>query len=89
MVTVIVQHEVNNFADWKIIFDADEPMRTQAGLKSIGLFTSVKNPNDVTFIFEAPAIEIIDGMMNDASFQEKLRDAGVIGVPSVSVLTKA
>ncbi len=54
MVTVIVQHEVKDFAQWKPVFDADEPNRAKAGVKLLGLYTSVKDPNDVTMIFEAP-----------------------------------
>ena len=44
MVTAIIQHEVKNFAEWKKIFDADEPNRAKAGVKLIGLYRSLKKP---------------------------------------------
>ncbi len=33
MITVIMQHEVKDFAQWKIGFDADEPNRAKVGVK--------------------------------------------------------
>ena len=88
MVTVIVQHEVKDFSDWKKVFDADEPNRSQAGVKQIGLYTSVKNPNDVTMIFEAPNAELFDKMMSDPGRQEDIKKAGVISIPNATILNK-
>ncbi len=88
MVTVILQHEVNDFTEWKKVFDADEANRAQAGVKLLGLYTSVKNPNDVTMIFEAPHAEIFDVMMNDPERQKEIEKSGVISAISASILNK-
>jgi quinol monooxygenase YgiN len=88
MLTVIFQHEVTDFKEWRKAFDADEPNRAKAGLQSIGLFTSVHNPNDVTFIFEAPNAEILDAMMANPDFQATMKNAGVISVPVVKMYNK-
>ncbi|MES2733904.1 MAG: hypothetical protein V4714_19305 [Bacteroidota bacterium] len=89
MVTVIVSHEVTNFAEWKKGFQANEPSRVQAGLKSVGLFTSVENANYVTIVMEAPSVEAVKGMMGNPEFQETMKKAGVIGIPEVKLLNKA
>ncbi len=88
MVTVIVQHEVKDFAQWKPVFDADEPNRAKAGVKLLGLYTSVKNPNDVTMIFEAAGAEVLDAFMSDPHLQEAMKEGGVISAPVASVLNK-
>ncbi len=88
MVTAIIQHEVKNFAEWKKIFDADDPNRAKAGVKLIGLYTSVKNPNDVTMIFEAPSAELYDKMMSDPKRQEDMKKAGVVSAPTATILNK-
>ncbi len=88
MVTVIMQHEVKDFAQWKPVFDADEPNRAKAGIKLSGLYTSVKNPNDVTMIFEAPGADVLDAFMSDPSLQEAMKKGGVISAPVASVLNK-
>lgn len=88
MVTVIVQHEVSDFTEWKKFFDADEPNRAKAEVKLPGLYTSVNNPNDVTMIFEAPDAEIYSKMMSDPQLQETIKKAGVVSSPKASILKK-
>jgi hypothetical protein len=88
MVTAIIQHEVKNFAEWKVIFDADEPNRAKAGVKLIGLYKSLKNPNDVTMIFEAPDAGVYDKMMSDPKRLEDIKRAGVISAPVASFYNK-
>lgn len=88
MITVIMQHEVKDFAKWKEIYDADEPNRAEAGVKQLGLYTSVKNPNDVTMIFEAPGIDVLESYTSNPRVQEEMKNAGVISVPVISVLNK-
>jgi hypothetical protein len=88
MVTVIVQHEVKNFSEWKKIFDADESNRAEAGVKLSGFYTSVKNHNDVTMIFEAPSSETFQQLMSDPGRQEDMKKAGVISVTAASILNK-
>ncbi len=88
MVTVIVQHEVKDFTAWKKVFDADEPNRSRAGVKTAGLYTSVKNPNDVTVILEAPSTESVTAMMSRPEMEETMKSAGVISAPVASILNK-
>ena len=88
MVTVIIQHEVKNFAEWKKVFDSDEVNRVKAGVHQKGLYTSVKNPNDVTMVFEAPNSETLDKMMSDPQRQKDMAGAGVISAPVASILNK-
>lgn len=88
MVTVILQHEVKDFAQWKPVFDGDEANRAKAGIKKQGLYQSVKNPNDVTMIFEASDAGVLDSYMGDPGLQEAMKKGGVISAPVVSVLNK-
>lgn len=88
MATAIIQHEVKDFSEWKKIFDADEASRASAGVKLMGLYTSVKDPNHVTMIFEAPNPELYDIMMSDPKRQEDMKKAGVISAPVVAMLNK-
>ncbi len=88
MITVIMQHEVEDFTKWKRVFEADEPKRAKAGVKLLGLYTSVKNPNDVTMIFEAPGVEVLEAYTSNPNVQEDMKKAGVISVPVSSILNK-
>lgn len=86
MATIIGHHEVANFTEWKKGFDADEPNRAKAGITLTGLFTSVKNPNEVTFIFETRDPAGFEAMTNSPAFQEKMKSAGVISAPKIHIL---
>ncbi|HEX6889434.1 MAG TPA: hypothetical protein VF141_02030 [Chryseolinea sp.] len=88
MVTAIIQHEVKDFAEWKKVLDADLPNVEKAGAKLIGIYRSLKNPNDVTMIFEAPNAELYDKLMSDPQRQEEIKRSGVIGAPVAKFLTK-
>ena len=88
MVTAIIQTEVSDFSEWKKVFDADQPNVEKAGAKLIGVYTSVKNPNEVTMIYEAPNAEIYDLLMSDPERQEAIKSSGVIGFPVATFLSK-
>lgn len=88
MVTAIIQHEVKDFSEWKKVFDQDVPNLGKVGVKLINLYTSVKNPNDVTMIFEAPNTEIYDVLMSDPHRQDEIKRGGVIGAPGATFLNK-
>ncbi len=88
MVTVILSHEVANFSDWKKGFDEGESMRQQAGVKTIGIFNSVENANDVTIITEFPSKEAVQGFMANPNLKADMEKAGVISAPTVKILSK-
>jgi len=88
MVTAIIQHEVEDFTEWKKVFDRDVPNLVSAGVKLLGVYASVKNPNDVTMIFEAPNAGIYDVLMSDPGRQAEIKRGGVIGAPNATFLNK-
>jgi len=57
-------------------------------VKLLGVYTSVKNPNDVTMIFEAPDAGIYDVLMSDPNRQAEIKRGGVIGAPNATFLNK-
>lgn len=88
MKTVIIQHEVQDFPKWKETYDADEPNRAKAGVKQLGVYRSEMNPNDVTMMFEAPGMDVVNAYTSDPRVQEEMKKAGVISKPVITVLNK-
>ena len=88
MVTVIITHEVKDFAEWKKGFDADEPNRANAGIKTGSLYTAFENSNLVTVIFDAPNADVVNGMLRSPELQEAMKNAGVISAPEVKILNR-
>jgi len=88
MVTVIINHECKDYSDWRKVFDADEGNRLKAGFKSTGVYHSVDNANKITIIGEAPSVEAIKGFMEDPELKATMEKGGVIGMPTVQLLSK-
>ena len=87
-VTVIITHEVKDFAVWKKGFDADAPNRTAAGLKVLGLYRSIDNQNVVTVSLEAPNAETAKGFSTNPNLKAVMEKAGVISAPEFKFLSK-
>jgi len=88
MVTVIINHEVKDFTAWKKEFDADQPNLQKVGVQLLGIYRALKNPNDITMIFDAPNTEIYDELMSDPNRQDAIKRGGVIGTPVATFLNK-
>ncbi len=88
MITVILTHEVKNFSEWKIVFDADEGNRIKGGLLVTGLYQSADNPNMVTITGECPSAEALADFMSNPLLKEAMEKGGVIGIPEVKILNK-
>ena len=86
-VTVIVTHEVKEYASWRKAFDADEFNRKEAGFKVSGVYVDVKNPNLVSIIGEFPSAAAAEAFTSSPKLKEVMQKAGVVGKPDVKVLT--
>ena len=87
-VTILLSHEVKDYATWKKGFDADEVNRKNAGLKLIALFRGVENPNIITGLMEAPSAEVAQKFLNNPELKAAMEKGGVISQPEIKVLSK-
>lgn len=88
MIKVILSHEVKDFSTWKKGFDSGEPLRTEAGVTTVGVYTSVTNPNHVTVTTEFPSYEAVKGFFSNPALKSDMEKAGVISEPEVKILNK-
>jgi hypothetical protein len=88
-VTVVVTHEVKDYAAWRKGFDAHESGRTKAGFKVSGVYADVKNSNVVTIIGEFPGTASAEAFFSSPDLKETMVKAGVVGKPDVKVLAVA
>ena len=85
MATIIVSHDVEDFATWKPHYLADSARRTSAGLKELAYGTQSDNPHKVFVIWDGNP-SVVEKMMNDTELAEKMKEAGVISEPEVLVI---
>ena len=88
-VTVIVTHEVKDYATWRKGYDADGGNRKKAGFKVMGVYADVNNPNMVSIIGEFPSAAAADAFTMSPKLKDVMEKAGVIGKPDIKVLTAA
>jgi quinol monooxygenase YgiN len=86
-VTVIITHEVKEYASWRKVYDADETNRRAAGMKVWGVYADVKNPNMITIIGTFPSAAALEGFVSSPKLKEAMDKGGVMGKPDVKVLT--
>jgi hypothetical protein len=83
---VLVSHEVKNFADWKVGFDAHNSAREANGVRVIDVLVDAKNPNMVTALLEASDLEKLNAMFNSPDLKAAMEKGGVISAPEIKVL---
>jgi len=88
MVTIIVNHEVKKFEDWKKVFDADGENRSKSDMKITGVFQSVENPNHVTLTAESPSVESAKKFFANPDLGQAMEMGGVINKPEIKILKK-
>jgi len=69
-------------SQWKPLFDADEENRKGAGLSTIGVYRQAGEENNVLVVLEGDA-EPMKNMLASPELGEKMKEAGVLGLPEV------
>jgi len=88
MIQVLVHHQVEDYNHWRAAFDAALDFRHKGGERSCRVFRKAGNPNDLTLLFEWEDIARAQSYMNSEELRQKMKQAGVIGVPDVQYLSE-
>jgi quinol monooxygenase YgiN len=88
MIQVLVHHQVADYNNWRSIFDAALDFRHNGGECSCRIFRKAGNPNDLTLLFEWENIDRAKHYMTSDELREKMRQAGVVGVPEIQYLAE-
>ena len=89
MLYVYVRHEVQDFAAWKVAFDAHAEAQRAAGLRDPRLFRDAEKPNVVVILFQATDEAKAKAFVASADLRDTMMRAGVVGMPDVHFLNTA
>lgn len=89
MARMLVQHQVKNFAEWKMVFDSVADLRTRNGELSSELYRSESDPNNITAIFKWDSLANAHKYAQSPELRAAMEKAGVVGQPSISFLNEA
>ena len=85
MATIILSHDVKDFASWKHHYDADVARRDKAGFQEIAVGTKSDDPKKVFVIWKGDP-QVLEQMMKDPALKEKMEEAGVNSPPEITIV---
>jgi len=89
MTTIIVQHKVKDFAEWKKVFDSNAGLRTSHGELSAQIFRDASEPNSLTVINKWNSLENAHKFTQAPELKAAMEKAGVVGAPNIYFLNEA
>jgi quinol monooxygenase YgiN len=89
MATILIQHKVNDFAEWKKVFDSAADMRTSSGELSAQIFRDASDPNSLTILNKWDSLENAQKFVSSPDLRAAMEKAGVAGPPTVLFLNEA
>ena len=87
-VKVLLSLEVEDFNKMKSVFDAAENARTEAGITAEA-YSNMDAPNNAWVIGTVPSKEAFTAFFSSPAQKERMRNAGVISPPTVTLLESA
>ena len=88
MTSILVQHQVKDFAAWKIVFDSSAGMRTSNGGISTQIFRDVSDPNKLTVINKWNSLANAQKFAHSPELKASMEMAGIVGQPNISFLNE-
>jgi hypothetical protein len=88
MIQVLVHHQVADYSNWRSVFDAALDFRHNAGECTCRIFRKAGKPNDLTLLFDWEDVERAKHFMSSDELRDKMRQAGVVGVPEIQYLAE-
>ena len=89
MASMLIQHQVKDYAAWKKVFDSAIDLRTSNGGLSAQVYHDVSDPNKVTTINKWNSLANAQKFAHSPELKAAMEKAGVVGAPNVSFLNEA
>lgn len=83
---LFVQHEVEDYAEWKPGFDDHDATRVEFGQQGYRLFRAADDPNNVYMMGEFDTVENAQAFVEESDVKERMAELGVKGEPQVAIL---
>jgi len=88
MATMLIQHTVKSFTEWKKVFDSAVELRKSSGELSTQVYQDASDPNKVTVVNKWNSLADAQKFAQSPELKAAMEKAGVLGVPGVSFLNE-
>jgi quinol monooxygenase YgiN len=89
MASILIQHTVKNYAEWKKVFDSNAAMRTSNGELSYQIYRDSTDANKLTIMNKWDSLANAQKFAHAPELKAAMEKAGVEGMPNISFLNEA
>ena len=89
MASMLVQHQVKDFSEWKNVYDSVAELRASSGELSDQIFRDANDPNKLTVIFKWDSLANAQKYAQSPELKAAMEKAGVNGPPKIDFLNEA
>jgi quinol monooxygenase YgiN len=86
MASMLIQHKVKDFAEWRKVFEAHEGLRKSSGELSHQIFRDASDPNKLVTLNTWKSLAEAQKFASSPELRAAMAEAGVEGIPLVSFL---
>lgn len=88
MTRILIRHRVDDYDEWKPVFDEHRETREEYGVQGGQLFRTADDPDELVILFEWDSLENARAFVESDDLREAMERAGVVGEPEVRFLEK-
>lgn len=86
MASMLVQHKVKDYGEWKKVYDSVKDLRSSNGELSDQIYRDESDPNSLTLIFKWDSMDNAKQYAQSPELKAAMEDAGVEGPPTIFFL---
>ena len=84
-----VRHRVNDYADWRSVYDTVDGLRQQHGCTADEVFVDPSDKQEVFVLHRFPTVEQAEAFAGSDELREAMGRAGVAGPPRIEISVEA
>ena len=88
-VTMIVRHQVGDYATWRSVYESVEDLRQQYGCFGAEVLVDPDDKQDVFVLHRFPTLDQARGFAGSDELREAMARAGVAGPPRIEFAVEA
>ena len=85
MAVLAVTHEVEDYDNWRKVYDDNDDIREKYGIESGRVFQDVDNSNMITVMADGE-LEALKSFASSTELYEAMKASGVVGLPKTTFL---
>jgi hypothetical protein len=85
MASMVIHHNVSNYAAWRPAYDAHESARVGAGITNGRVYRKAEDPNDLVILFDVADVAKARAWAAGDDLKTAMQKAGVQGAPEIDI----